>query len=159
MNPVASRLAGDPFQRRFQTVSSTSTAALSTSTSTMNSSEACGNGAILLLWQPWSRQEQRPTFTSPQCVATTRSWGHPSIGYSHKSLTRRHLHRRIGRIAQGQMPELKGVSPHRGLQAPDHAAPAIARSTSRVPRYSSVVEKYFQRPVTWVDSLISDLRG
>ncbi len=57
------------------------------------------------------------------------------------------------------MQELKGVSPHRGLQAPDHAAPAIARSTSRVPRYSSVVEKQFQRPVTWVDSLISDLRG
>ena len=32
--------------------------------------EGCGNGAILLLSQSWSLQEQQPTFTSPRYVAT-----------------------------------------------------------------------------------------
>ena len=36
----------------------------------MNSMEGCGNGAILLLSQSWSLQEQQPTFTSPRYVAT-----------------------------------------------------------------------------------------
>ena len=51
---------------------STSTVALNTSTSTMQSSEGCRHGAILLLWPSWSLQEQQPTFTQPQCVATGR---------------------------------------------------------------------------------------
>jgi hypothetical protein len=57
-NDESHRLAGEPFQRHFQTASST-----------MNSLERCGIGAILLLWQSWSHQEQQPTFTPPRYVA------------------------------------------------------------------------------------------
>ena len=68
MSPFAGRLSAAPCQRRFWSVSSTSTAALSTT----KSCQGCGNGAIILLSPSWSLQKQQPTFTPPQCIATAR---------------------------------------------------------------------------------------